>query len=726
MKYYCSLTAAAVFLLAVLSNCRNSVLAEDRAPGLVYESPREFFGSGDFDRDGRGDLVIVDKESGKYRVGYQLTPGMFSWVDCRPSGVKGVAGFSVGQLLAKDQQALAFTSPDANQITLVEVSSATAPGKPVTVPFTAALGPNTVVAVDIGGAGKTGLADLYVASIYNSPDPNQATLLRNDGSEFPKLADLPLTGAAVRGNRLSLKMGAPEVLCLLVQEDKGDTLRVEDLASGKAVAVATVPNLPPGSDYAVGNFRGLPLREFIFYKPGEKSLTVRLVEEVAPGRFEFGKGQSFDLGQPVRRVVTLEADGKPRLFAIFGEGEKAGVYDFDGTKAPTLVQGLTATNDLFTCAATMPGGFVVFSQPAGGRFSTRYQIYKADGGAYAPGPFGGLASLADNDNITIPDIHARIAAKQTETTESQMKAYTNTIPGTQVTFALVPIPGGEFVMGSPGSEPGRKPDEGPQHKVKISPFWMGRCEVTWNEYELFMYPDEERRIRGTIPTDADGDKLADAVTHPSKPYVEMSFGMGKDGFPAISMTQHAANKYCQWLSAKTGQFYRLPTEAEWEYAARAGTTAAHFFGDDKSKLGDYAWFEQNSDFKYQKVGKKKTNPWGLCDIYGNAVEWVLDQYDPDYYKQCAGNGGSVDPWNKATKPYPHSVRGGSWDDEAGMCRSAARRGSDRSWKMQDPQLPKSTWYFSDAQFVGFRMVRPLKVPPPEQMQKYWTSGVERD
>jgi len=723
MKYYSFLTLAAA---CCLTGAPDSVLAEDRAPSLIYETPREFFAGGDFDADGRTDLVIVDKESGKYRLGYQLTPGLFSWVDCRPSGIKGVAGFSIGRLLATNQQALAFTSPDANQITVADVSSTTAPGKPVTVPFTAALGPNTLVAVDIGGAGKTSLADLYVGSIYNSPDPSQATLVRNDGAEFPKLGEESLAGPAVRGNRLSLKAGAPELLCLLVHEDKADTLRVEDLGSGNPVVAAAVADLPAGSDYAVGNFRGSPLRDFIFYKPGESSLTVRPVEESAPGQFQFGKAQSFDLGQPVRRVVTLDASGGNRLFVIFGEGEKAGVFDFDGTKAPGLVQSLAATNNLFTCAASLPGGFIAFSQPAGGKFSTRYQIFKAGGGAYAPGPFGSLASLADNDNITIPDIHARIAAKQTEANESQMTAYTNTIPGTRVSFAMVPIPGGEFVMGSPDSEPARKPDEGAQHTVKISPFWMGRCEVTWNEYELFMYPDEERRTRATIAADATGDKLADAVTHPSKPYVEMSFGMGKDGFPAISMTQHAANKYCQWLSAKTGQFYRLPTEAEWEYAARAGTTTAYFFGNEPAKLGEYAWFELNSDFKYQKVGKKKPNPWGLCDIYGNVVEWVLDQYDPDFYKQCATDGGIVDPWNKATKPYPHSARGGSWDDEAGKCRSAARRGSDRSWKMQDPQLPKSVWYFSDAQFVGFRIVRPLKVPPPEQMQKYWTSGVERD
>jgi formylglycine-generating enzyme required for sulfatase activity len=288
---------------------------------------------------------------------------------------------------------------------------------------------------------------------------------------------------------------------------------------------------------------------------------------------------------------------------------------------------------------------------------------------------------------------------------------------------MVPIPSGQFVMGSPDGEAGHKPDEGPQHKVTIEPFWMGKCEVTWNEYDLFMYPDEERKFREEIGGYT--NTLSDAVSRPTKPYVEMSFGMGKDGYPAISMTQHAANTYCKWLSAKTGHYYRLPTEAEWEYACRAGTTTAYSFGDDTSKLDDYAWYGKNSDGKYQKVGLKKPNPWGLYDMHGNVSEWTLDQYDADYYKQFADKVTS-EPWNKATKSYPHAVRGGSWDDDAADLRSATRLPSSPQWKMQDPQLPKSIWFHTDAKFLGFRIIRPLKTPSAQEMSKYWTSGVERD
>jgi formylglycine-generating enzyme required for sulfatase activity len=268
-------------------------------------------------------------------------------------------------------------------------------------------------------------------------------------------------------------------------------------------------------------------------------------------------------------------------------------------------------------------------------------------------------------------------------------------------------------MGSLDSDPKHKKDEQPPHKVHVDAFWMQAHEVTWDEYRLFMFTSQGN-------TTATKDSVVDGVTRPTRPYVEMSFGMGLNGFPAISMTQHAANKYAEWLSAKTGEFYRLPTEAEWEYACRAGTTTAYYFGNDPSQLGDYAWFATNAGGKYQKVATKKPNAWGLYDMLGNVMEWTLDQYAP-YTAAPANN-----PWVKATTPYPHAVRGGSWNDQADMLRCAARVASDASWKQQDPQLPKSVWYETDAQWLGFRLVRPAKVPPAEQLYKYWNNGVEHD
>jgi len=332
---------------------------------------------------------------------------------------------------------------------------------------------------------------------------------------------------------------------------------------------------------------------------------------------------------------------------------------------------------------------------------------------------------AGDELAAVTAIHKKIMANLSAKSEAEMKAYSNAIPGTTVLYGMVPIPGGEFVMGSPDTEKDRKPDEGPQHKVILSPFWMGKCEVTWNEYEMFMYTDQEK-VMTTITNSPYLDAVSDAVSRPTKPYVEMSFGMGKGEYPAISMTQHAANKYCQWLSAKTGHYYRLPTEAEWEYACRAGTATAYFFGADPAPMKEYAWFAKNSDFKYQKVGRKKANPWGLHDIYGNVVEWCLDAYEPKAYEKFLP-GPVKEPWVKATQPYPHVARGGHWDDdELGMLRSATRRGSSKDWKVQDPQLPKSIWYHTDAQWLGFRIVRPLNVPSPEELLKVWNSGVEKD
>jgi formylglycine-generating enzyme required for sulfatase activity len=312
-----------------------------------------------------------------------------------------------------------------------------------------------------------------------------------------------------------------------------------------------------------------------------------------------------------------------------------------------------------------------------------------------------VVASGSDEHETVRRIRQRIIERQAN---QKAAPYKITIPNTTVSYNMVPIPAGDFQMGSPAKDPQGKPDEQPQHKVHVDQFWMQAHEVTWDEYRLFMFAHQ----MGKVPL---ADSLVDAIAGPTRPYVEMSFGMGINGFPAISMTQHAANKYAEWLSAKTGEFYRLPTEAEWEYACRGG---------EASPLEKYAWFAGNSGSKYHEVATKQPNKWGLYDMLGNVMEWTLDEYAP--YSAAA----QQNPWVKAKQPYPHVARGGSWNDLADSIRCAARFPSDPSWKQQDPQLPKSIWYLTDAQWLGFRLVRPGKIPSAEEMYAYWNSGVEHD
>jgi formylglycine-generating enzyme required for sulfatase activity len=286
------------------------------------------------------------------------------------------------------------------------------------------------------------------------------------------------------------------------------------------------------------------------------------------------------------------------------------------------------------------------------------------------------------------------------------KAYEQTIPNTTVKFKMVPIPAGEFVLGSPENEPGHEADESPQVKVKIEAFWMGATEVTYDEYQLFF--EEER----------DPEPKPDAITRPSPPYIDFTLGMGKvGGFPANSMQQYAALMYCKWLYYKTGIFYRLPTEAEWEYACRAGSKGRFFFGDNASDLGNYAWYKANSDGKYHHVAEKKPNPWGLYDMLGNVAEWTLDEYDAAFYQKITT--GQTSPYNKKTKRYPSTVKGGNYQSDLPQLRSADRLKSDPIWNRRDPQIPKSKWWNADAPFIGFRIIRPLKQPSKEEVEAFF-------
>ena len=294
--------------------------------------------------------------------------------------------------------------------------------------------------------------------------------------------------------------------------------------------------------------------------------------------------------------------------------------------------------------------------------------------------------------------------------------YIEQIKGNDYKLPMQFIKAGHFKMGSPKSEKGRFGDEGPQHEVFVDGFWMGKFEITWDLYNLFVSRelDGNQVIKGR---DSEVNIDVDGVSGATTPYVEMSFGMGIDNYPAICMTQLAAVKFCEWLSAMTGRFYRLPTEAEWEYACRAGSNTSFSFGDDTSQLGEYAWYEKNSNEKYHKVGTKKPNPWGLHDMHGNVAEWTLDHYVPIIYRQRSSQ--VSNPLEYGEKVYPKVVRGGSWMNKAVRLRSAARRPSSKKWKERDPQIPKSKWWHTDAPFVGFRVVRPFNTPSEEDQRKYW-------
>jgi formylglycine-generating enzyme required for sulfatase activity len=311
--------------------------------------------------------------------------------------------------------------------------------------------------------------------------------------------------------------------------------------------------------------------------------------------------------------------------------------------------------------------------------------------------------------IVLVNAQSRDQVQAAPRSGKEMKPYTETIPDSSVKFDMLPIPGGTYVRGSPETEKDREEDEGPQHTVQIAPFWMGKYEVTWDEFDLFaestVLKDETEKLK-------DRKLELDGITRPTPPYTDMTFGYGKSGYPAICMTHHAAMEYCRWLSAKTGKYYRLPTEAEWEYACRAGTTTAYSFGDDAAKLGEYAWYLENAEGKSHPVGKKKPNPWGLYDIHGNVAEWCVDHYHKDHFRQFKIDVPTLNPFIlPSDRRFPHTVRGGSWDDDPPGLRSADRRASNREWLRQDPQRPQSIWWLTEGVFVGLRVIRPLEDAP---------------
>jgi formylglycine-generating enzyme len=276
-----------------------------------------------------------------------------------------------------------------------------------------------------------------------------------------------------------------------------------------------------------------------------------------------------------------------------------------------------------------------------------------------------------------------------------MVPYTLKIPGSDVQIEMLPVAGGEFLFGSSEDDPNRREDEGPQVKVTVAPMWVAKTETTWAQYGEYMklyaiFKEFESRGERIVSS----DKMADAITAPTELYEpSYTYEYGdKPEQPAVTMTQYAAQQFTKWLSLLTGAQYRLPTEAEWEYACRAGTTTAYSWGDEADAMDDYAWYIENADDGLPLVGTKKPNAFGLHDMHGSVAEWTVNQYTEDGYSWLADKKSvqAIDVVQWPTQSSPCVVRGGSWEMEPEELRSATRMASDDEvWKEDDPNFPRS-------------------------------------
>ena len=281
------------------------------------------------------------------------------------------------------------------------------------------------------------------------------------------------------------------------------------------------------------------------------------------------------------------------------------------------------------------------------------------------------------------------------------QSYEQAIPGSTAKLNMIALPAGTFSIGSKSIL--ADGDEAPTKEIAISAFWMGEHEVTFAQWDAFF-----KDIN--LPQ----SKNIDGVTRPTPQYIDLTWGMGREpDMPANSMSQQAAVMYCKWLYTKTGIFFRLPTEAEWEYACKAG--AKDDLSSDAEQLKRYAYSISNSDGKFHAVKSLKPNAWGLYDMLGNLSEWTTDQYLPGYYQTISNR----DPVTEPGPKYPRTVRGGSYLDKVSELRCSNRIPSDAKWNQRDPQIPKSRWWLTDGMFVGFRVVRPLRQPTAAEIDAYF-------
>lgn len=362
---------------------------------FVYETPSEFSSTGDFNGDGLPDMVIVDKVTGTYRLGYQQGGGAFNWVSPRSSGVENVTGFSVGKLTSLTRDSLAFTAPEANRVNILDANDPAVAGLPASV-FGPGIGPNSVIAMDIGGGGNTTHHDLNVGSQWNGASATYHTLVRNDGTtNRTVIAHQAIGGVAGGANRIVIKTNAYDRMGFFMRTTGTETFRIYDHSLGTTVQTLAIGTTLT-NNYIFGRFHPTNvLSQILFYRPGDSNFLSYQVTEPVLGTFSVSGPLSFNLGQRIRQMLSVTSASTNKLLVIFGDGETATVYQYNGLTAPVPVQTFNAEpGEHFTGGGVLGGNNLsLFSGAIGSNTSSKFKVWNWNGSGYTAGASGDLPSI---------------------------------------------------------------------------------------------------------------------------------------------------------------------------------------------------------------------------------------------------------------------------------------------------------------------------------------------
>jgi hypothetical protein len=368
---------------------------------FVYESASELQSDGDFNGDGRRDLLIVDRATGSYRIGYQLSPGVYTWAAARASGIANATGLGIGKLDSLTYDSIALTGPDANRVNILDATNSALTIQPSSV-FLPSLGPNSVAAIDIGGAGSTAHDDLCVASLYNGVSAYRGTLLRNDGStNRTVLADSAINYLRERANPVLLHTNRYARLALF-QRNVGvnyDYLSFFDLSGGSALNIDNIVTsvTPNPYEYVTGQFTATnPYTQFLLYPPGGWYFYEYQVTEPASNNYAIVYTNVFIFTNYVDRLVALPGVTDTKLLVFNTNGVSAVVYNFDGRNAPVPGQSFTASpGEHFIGAGVLSSnGFTAYSAPLGQNTSAKFRQWNWTGSNYTNSASGDLPRVS--------------------------------------------------------------------------------------------------------------------------------------------------------------------------------------------------------------------------------------------------------------------------------------------------------------------------------------------